>query len=561
MAIMPRELAVSVAGGEAKTIRLEGEGLSLGRAGANQLNYPEDLGLSRQHLALEREGDGWLVRDLGSKNGTFVNGVRIAGSHRLRRGDRITASRVTLVYEPAPTGPEKTVLFEGVPVPEGHTVSVTLGNLLGGEGRPEAGVAHWGSAVTALVRVGRELAARRPLPELFEVSLNLALDAVGAQRGVLITSEKGRLAVQAARGDNFRISTAVRDRVLEGKTSVLVQDVERDEALRERGSIVRHGVRSLMAVPLQTDERVIGLIYVDTPQLLREFTADDLSLLTVMANVAAIRIERERLVEVEQSERLLEQEFEQAAEVQRRMLPAEAPVVAGVDLAGQTVPCRAVGGDYYDFLAYPDGRVGLVIADVAGKGMPAALMMTGLQAKVQAFAESAAEPEAVVARLNRSLCATYPDNRFVTLVHCILDPRGGEVTYCNAGHNPPLLVRASEEVVRLDEGGPVLGVLPLARFLGQRVRFEPGDVLLLYSDGVTEAVNPAGEEFGEERLVGILKQQGYGAAQAIVTSVYEAVQAWTEGQPAADDITVVVACRRSSAEETVAPSGLSGTGE
>ena len=553
MAIMPRELAVSVVGGEARTIHLEGQRLSLGRAGANQLNYPEDLGLSRQHLALEREGDGWLVRDLGSKNGTFVNGVRIAAPHRLRPGDRITASRATLVYEPSATGPEKTVLFEGVPVPEGHTVSVTLGNLLGGEGPPEPGAApapaHWGSAVTALVRVGRELAARRPLPELFEVSLNLALDAVGAQRGVLITSEKGRLAVQAARGDNFRISTAVRDRVLEGKTSLLVQDVEQDEALRDRGSIVRHGVRSLMAVPLQTDERVIGLIYVDTPHLLREFTAEDLSLLTVMANVAAIRIERERLVEVEQSERLLEQEFEQAAEVQRWLLPAEAPVVAGVDLAGQAVPCRAVGGDYYDFLAYPDGKVGLVIADVAGKGMPAAMMMTGLQAKVQALAESAVEPEALVGRLNRSLCATYPDNRFVTLFYCVLDPRNGELTYCNAGHNPPLLLRPGDDVVRLEEGGPVLGVLPAARFLGERVRFEPGDVLLLYSDGVTEAVNPAGEEFGEERLVGILKREGYATAQAIVTSVYEAVQAWTEGQPAADDITVVAACRGGRADE------------
>ncbi len=544
---MPRELAVTAPGGETRTIPLEGERLTLGRASGSDLYYPDDVGLSRQHLELVLAGHEWVVRDLASKNGTLVNGQRLTAPHRLRPGDRIVASHVSLVYEPGAARLEKTVLFEGAAALEGPTVSVTLQRLLE-TGAPlapgaRAAPAQWGSPVQALVRAGRELGARRPLPELFQVILDLALEAVGAQRGVLITSDKERLAVQAARGEGFRISTAVRDRVLAGKTSLLVQDVQHDEQLRERGSIVYQGVRSLMAVPLQTDERVIGLIYVDTPHLLRQFTAEDLSLLTVMANVAAIRIEQERLVEVEQAERVMAAELDQAAQIQRRFLPARVPDIAGADLAGYNAPCRGVGGDYYDFLAYPDGKVAVVIADVAGKGMPAALMMTSLQAQVQALAESYLEPAQVLTRLNRTLKSTTPENRFVTLFYCMLDPVNGELTYANAGHNAPLVAGASGEILRLEEGGPVLGILPALTFQQHGCRFEPGDVLLMYSDGVTEAVNPEGEEYGDERLAQVLLRTRSVSAETLVGAVHDAVEEWIAGQPPADDITVVAARR------------------
>ncbi len=225
---------------------------------------------------------------------------------------------------------------------------------------------------------------------------------------MLLTVEKGSLVVQASRGDGFRISTAVRDRVLEGRASVLVRDTSLDEALRMRHSIVEQSVRTLMAVPLQTDNQVIGLLYVDSPQFARQFSSDDLNLLTVMANVAGIRIERERLAEVEQAERLMAAELEQAAEIQRQLLPASAPALPGLDLAGYTAACRTVGGDYYDFLEYPDGRVGIVIADVAGKGMPAALVMASLQAKVQALADTPGSIAELVGRLNRGMVGHVP---------------------------------------------------------------------------------------------------------------------------------------------------------
>ncbi len=542
---MLRELAITSPDGTTAKTRLEGQGLSLGRSSANELCFPDDVGLSRQHMTLEREGDNWSLRDLGSKNGTFLNGVRVAGKVALNPGDRIVASRVTLVYDPAEADANKTVLFEGTALarPSEQTVSTTLEHLLQDEGKDKSPFApQWGNAVTALVRAGRELAARRPLPELFSVILNLATEAVSARRGVLMTLEKGQLVAQASKGEGFRISTAVRDRVLDAKTSLLVRDVSRDEALRQRLSIVEHSVRALMAVPLQTDNNVIGLIYVDSPQFPREFSSDDLNLLTVMANVAAIRIERDRLAEVEQAERLMASELEQAAEIQRQFLPAAAPILPGLDLAGYNAACRTVGGDYYDFLPYSDNRVGIMIGDVAGKGMPAALMMTSLQAKVQALAEMPGDPAVVVARLNRSLAATCPRNRFVTFFFSIIDASSGDIAFCNAGHNPPLLVRADGRIERLEGGGPVLGILPAMTYERQQCHMDPGDLLVLYSDGVTEAANPAGEEF-EDRLPELAAKLRDRTAAEIVEAIHEAVKEWIAGQAPADDVTVVVARR------------------
>lgn len=545
---MIRELAIASPDGKSRTIRLAGKAISLGRSSANELCYPEDAGLSRQHMMLERDGEHWTAQDLGSKNGTFINGVRIAGKSRLKPGDRIVASRVVLTFEPGVPELEKTVVFEGVePRAADLTVATTLESLLkrdaiDSKATPGVIAAHWASPITTLMRAGRELTMRRPLPELFQVILDLALEASGARRGVLLTLEKGNLVVQASHGEGFRISTAVRDRVLEGKTSVLVRDTSLDEALRMRHSIVAQSVSTLMAVPLQTEDQVIGLLYVDAPQFARQFTTDDLNLLTVMANVAGIRIERERLAEVEQAERVMAAELEQAAEIQQQLLPSGAPAVPGLELAGYNAACRTVGGDYYDFLTFPDGRIGIVIADVAGKGMPAALLMASLQAKVQALAETPGSTADLVARLNRGMTTTCPRNRFVTFFYGVLDPRTGDLTWCNAGHNPPFLVRSNGELLPLDGGGPVIGILPAMCYEEQRGAMQPGDTLVLYSDGVTEACNPAGEEF-ENCLKALVVEKRAEPAARIVTAVHEAVGAWIAGQPPADDVTVVVARR------------------
>jgi sigma-B regulation protein RsbU (phosphoserine phosphatase) len=399
------------------------------------------------------------------------------------------------------------------------------------------------SRVSALIKAGRELAGHRPLADLFNVILDLSIESVGAQRGVLMTLEGEGLVTRATRGEDFRISTTVRDRVIQAKDSILIRDVRQDESLRARESIVQQAVRTLMAVPLQTDERVIGLIYVDSPFFIREFTLEDLNLLTVMANVAAIRIERERLAEIEQTERFLESELQQAADIQRQFLPAKAPAIQGLDIAGFNASCRTVGGDYYDFIAYPDGSVALALGDVSGKGMSAALLMMGFQARVQVLAEEPKDAGELVARLNRFICASCPRNRFITFFFCIFHPRTGELCYANAGHNPPILLRADGRVERLEEGGMVLGVMAQTPYKSARVRFDAGDMVVLFSDGVSEAVNPAGEEFGEERLADMLVGLRTQPAQKVLDAVNRAVEEWSAGAPAADDITLVAARR------------------
>ncbi|MEX2264930.1 MAG: SpoIIE family protein phosphatase [Bryobacteraceae bacterium] len=541
------ELRIAGPGGKTESIRLVAERVSLGRSRDNDLCYLEDAGLSREHLLLERTGAEWAVRDLGSKNGTSVNGARIDGRRVLRPGDRIAAGHLELTFSPEVGSSEQVVVFEKADgdSPSTSTVVTNLQTLLaeeraGGKLSPTGMALEMATRMRALIRAGRELASHRPLEDLFPVILDLALEAVNCNRGVLMSLEDDKLVVRAARGEGFRISAAVRDHVLKEKASLLVKDAQQDRAFRERLSIQEHGVRSMMAVPLQTADRVIGLIYLDSPSVFREFTREDLNLITVMANVAAIRIDHQRLVEVEQAERLMERELQQAAEIQRGLLPAAAPVTPGLDLAGYNAACRTVGGDYYDFLPFDDGRIAVLVADVSGKGMSAALLMSSLQARVQVLADEPDDLARMVTRLNRLISQNCPSNRFITFFICLIDPRTGEIAYSNAGHNPPLLVRRDGRVDSLDKcGGPPLGILRSVTYERGLERMEPGDVLVLYSDGVTEASNPEGEEFGEKGLAAVFRGRNEPAGN-LIEDVIQAVADWTSNAPPADDITLAV---------------------
>ncbi len=544
------ELLIHDGDGRTRRVQLDRDRYELGRSSVNFLCYPDDSGLSRHHLAIYRSPNGWMVEDLGSKNGTLVNGIRVDSARRFAPGDRISAGHLTIEFGQAPTARQTVVFVESaaaeVAAPMDATVVQRLTDVLGAEDSKDLNktYAMQGSPqMRALIQAGRELVRNRTLEELFKVILDLAVEAVMAGRGVVMTLEGEELVVKAARGDGFRISSVVRDRVLTEKASLLVRDTQLDQALKNRESIVASRVRSMMAVPLQTNEQVIGLIYLDSPHLIREFTREDLNLLTVMANVAAIRIEHARLVEVERQDMIIQKELGQAAEIQRGLLPKTAPNVAGVNLAGFNVPSRAVGGDYYDFFTYPDGRVGLIVADVAGKGLPAALLMTSLRARCHVLFEEASDLMNKVTRLNKAICADTPDNRFITFFIAVLDPATGALTYVNAGHNPPLLVRAAGGVDQLDQGGPVLGILPIARYREVNVQVEPGDSIVFYSDGVTEAASPEGEEFGEDRLGAFVAGRPNLEVAELITEISSAVNTFTKGAPLADDLTLLIARR------------------
>jgi len=536
---------------------LKKDGLSLGRAADNDLAYPNDPWLSRYHLRFEKSDQGWSVRDCESRNGTNVNSMSLKQHpHVLEPGDRIYAGHLTIEVRDSGDSSRRVMSFVA-PKPsssERHATMVTsLDKVLGQasvverttKDRSQTSTLSTSRVVHALIRAGRELAGHAPLEELFHNILDLSLSAVEAMRGVILTLEpNGELEVRASKGEGFSLSTLVRDRVLSAKESLMISDAQMDAALRESKSIVSQGVHSMMAAPLQTRERVIGLIYVDTGDLISPFSPEDLDLLTVMANVAAIRIEHSRLVLVEQAEKVMEMELAQASEIQRSLLPPSVPVVEGYQLSGFNLPCRTVGGDYYDFIPYADGRMVLLVGDVSGKGFPASLLMSSLQARVHMLAESMPEPAPAVSALNRALAARCPRGKFITLFYAVLDPSSGWLSYANAGHNYPVLVRAKGGVEMLAGSDLVLGINGGAKYETRGVQLEAGDTLCLYSDGVTEVQSREGEvEFGETRLAQYLADRKGQPLDEAISQLAQSLREWSAQPSFADDFTMVLVRR------------------
>lgn len=542
------ELFVTHADGTTRNIALDANTVTLGRGPSCELSFPDDPGLSRRHMCFELDGSNWIARDLGSTNGTLFNGEPLAGFRTMALGDRVTASQVCMEFRKAlPPEAPKTVVFDTAKteVYQEGTVSISLDELLASTGAPKSGETRrqWVTPLQALIRVGRQLAVRRPLNELFHVILELSLEAASADRGVLFVLENEELVLRAFRGADFRISTTIRDRVMLERDSILIKSIAEMPDLSNRKSIVIHGVQSLMAVPLQTDEKVIGLLYLDSQNYLRRFTEDDLNLLTVMANVAAIRIERERLAIIEQAQRVHEAELQQAAEIQLRNLPSAPPVWPGLEIAALHVPCRTVGGDYHGYFRFADGRYGFLVGDVAGKGMPAALMMMSLHARVHALAEANTSVAELVTKLNRSMQPTCSPNRFVTMFVGAFDPATGVLTYTSAGHNPTVLVRLNGAVEELSEGGMFVGLLPNLTYTEHTVVLNRGDTVILYTDGITEQENSNGEEYGLERLTALAIERRTKALTIFVDEALRAVTRWAEGEHASDDQTVVAVRR------------------
>lgn len=547
-------LRITAPSGIAKTVGFT-TNLTLGRSLDAGISFPEEKGLSRTHVAFELHKGLETVRDLSSLNGTYVNGERISGRRKLRSGDVVKVANLLVTFESAP-GSAASPDDSGVTFEEHSTETITgaeqvtnLQTILHRSATSTSGAAALDSrrmAAEALLRVGRELARNQPLEDLFQTILQVAINAVGAERGVVVTLQDGEPVVQSHVGGELRISQRVRDRVLTEKVSLIIRDVAVDPHWESHQSLVAQGILSVMAVPLQTDEEVIGMLYLDSSAggAARKFDVQDLELMTVMANVAAIRIERERMVEAQRERELFEAELRRAEEIQRQCLPKSPPQVEGVDLAASTQPCYTVGGDYYDFVPAKDGRLGVVVADVAGKGLSAALLMMNLQARVQVLAAELDDPAAVVQRLNEMLLPICPASRFVTLVFGFLNPATGDFSYTNAGHEPPLLLRRDGGTELLEQGGPVVGMLPELSYETGSCKLESGDALVFFSDGLSEARGPHGEEFGPERIAEAFQSSGNVAASIKLRALGSRVGEWLGGSNFHDDMTVVTVIRR-----------------
>jgi serine phosphatase RsbU (regulator of sigma subunit) len=333
------------------------------------------------------------------------------------------------------------------------------------------------------------------------------------------------------------------DEVVGKGRSVLTSDAQHDP--RFAGSTMSiQNIRSVLAVPLGVGEKVFGIIYADSPIAEGRFSEDHLKVLTTLASVAAIRVENTRLLEEQMERERLEQELQLASEIQQRFQPTAPPIVEGYELQGISFPCYEIGGDYYDFIEREDGRLVIALGDVSGKGTAAALLMSSLHAAIHAQASSNRSLGETITAVNRYLSDNTPSNRFVTLFYAELDPQTGALSFLNAGHNPPIIVHAAGTVEHLASGGLPLGIKADALFREGRTQLQPGDVLVIYSDGISEAFNPAEEEFGVTRLHEVISRNMDASAAGMRDRIEAALTKWSQGTPAADDITLVIVKRQ-----------------
>jgi sigma-B regulation protein RsbU (phosphoserine phosphatase) len=327
---------------------------------------------------------------------------------------------------------------------------------------------------------------------------------------------------------------------------VLSTDAQIDERFMARESVILSGVRSIMAVPLQVGDQVLGMAYVDSPLEVRPFTREDLQVLTTIAGVAAIKVENEMLLAQRIENARLHEELQKAREIQLRLLPQRPPEPPGYLLAGVSFPSLAVGGDYFDFVPLPGGGVLLAVGDVAGKGLDAALSMSSLHACVRSQAQVGRPLADLVRQVNHYLVDHLPYNKFATLFCGILDPGLHELAYVNAGHNPPLLVGKDGTVRELAATGMPTGLTKEAEYVVTTVPLAPGDLLLAYSDGVTDA-SPhelGGEPLGTEGLAAMVAPLRALPPRELLDRLDEELETFLQGRDPDDDLTMV-AVRRS----------------
>ncbi|QQS46800.1 MAG: SpoIIE family protein phosphatase [Acidobacteriota bacterium] len=575
---MPRLIVKATPSHGDSVVELSRLRTTIGRSARNDLCV-EDPFASRLHAEVRSRGDSYWVSDLGSANGTLINGSRLTAPVQLQDRDVIRIGETEIEYsERADTAPAKgrtSILLSDSKDSQRPEATIaassrnSAANLLSSfesssrtQFTPIPGRAQLieDDTLAIISRVSLTLLSPLSLEDTLKQAMDCVFDAVPADRGYIMlleTSEDDPKAepelvckAHKTRGgqddslSNVQISRSISEQVLRQGASVLTSDAQQDPRFQEHKSIMLGGLRSVMAVPIAVENRVSGMIYVDNPFHTNRFTERDLQLLTLIAGVAAIRIENMRLLEVQNEQRRLANELAVASEIQLRLHPAIPPAIEGYDMIGVSFPCYEVGGDYYDFIEKRDGRYVIALGDVSGKGTGAALLMSSVHAAVRAQSTTRLSASEVVTEVNQYIYDNTPANRYVTMFYSELDPRTHQLTYINAGHNAPLLVRTSGEVARLDIGGFPVGITPFGEYREGWTELEPGDVLVIYSDGASESLNEAEEEFGEARLIELVQKHRNRTAAGIRDRIDEALTKFVGNADTVDDLTLVIVKRK-----------------
>lgn len=419
---------------------------------------------------------------------------------------------------------------------------------------PESG-RKTGDRLALLYQLSQTFNSSLDLDEVLNRVMDEVIAATRAERGFVMLKEDNpqeTLTFRVARGleqqtiddPQFQISRSIVERVAREGRAVLTSDAQTDERFNLRQSVMILGLRSILCVPLNIKDRTLGVVYVDNRLQAGIFTKDDLDLLSSIASSAAIAIENARLYQVAVEKGRMEREMQVARRVQSALLPKSLPQVPGWDFAAYWQPARMVGGDYYDFIPGAEGSLGLLIADVTDKGMPAALFMAFTRSVVRTSLYQVDQPGLGMQRANQIICEDSDDALFVSLFYCLLDPATGKLIYVNAAHHPPLFYQNSTQ--RLDflpATGLPLGMETDSTFAEKTIQLQQDDFLVLYTDGVLDASRLDEQEFGMAGLKEAVLAARDGSASEIVSAIESALTRFTAGAPPIDDITLVVVKR------------------
>jgi len=543
--------------GEEFQLPLKKEKISIGRSADNDILVPDPF-CSGHHAFIYPSETGYVVRDNNSKNGTFLNGAKVQAETELKKGDEVLIGSTRIVFDKE--------LVANVEVTESPTSASninTIMNLKEVLKRPDIDTTMKAAATpmdferiksdhkafSVLTEVSQALILHKPLSELLDYIMDLICESLPMDRGILMLKEghPSQLIPKVIRVNNknlkkqkIQVSQSIVNMALDKNSSILTRDAQTDTRFKAQQSILRSNIHSAMCVPLWNNKEIIGIVYADRILQLDQFSDDDLRLLTLLANLAAVKIENSKLFEDAIEKEKMEKELALAAQIQKDFLPKENPECENFEIAGSNIPCHQVGGDYFDYINIDPSRLGIVIADVSGKGVGASLLMASLRAALQSEVHSQYKLEDMACKLNDFVHRSSSPNSFITFFYCELNKKSGELGFINAGHNPPIILDKKGKIHRLEACGLCLGMFPSSTYEIKKVTLRLGDMALLFTDGITEGRNKKNEEFEEERLIKLIQKHSKLSAQKLLEKIHDEVGSFTTGTAPMDDMTLII---------------------